>query len=80
MRPWTGITACFVLDTGIPVIAVASLIGNTPLLNIFLYGSSVNACLSSGFGTLVTCLAVSCLWAVVYNAAGTLVLNRSDVY
>ena len=75
-----SITACFVLGTGIPVIGAAALLGNTPLLNIFLYGSSVSACLSSNLVTLLTCIAVSALWTVVYNTLGTLVLTRSDVY
>ena len=75
-----SITACFVLGTGIPVIGAAALLGNTPLLNIFLYGSSVSACLSSNLVTLLTCIVVSALWTVVYNTLGTLVLTRSDVY
>ena len=75
-----SITSCFVLGTGIPVIGAAALLGNSPLLNIFLYGSSVNACLSSNPVTLLTCIAVSAAWFIVYNALGTLVLTRSDVY
>ncbi|MBR1586387.1 MAG: hypothetical protein IJ662_14095 [Clostridia bacterium] len=75
-----SITSSFVLGTGIPIIGAAALLGNSPALNVFLYGSSVNACLSSNIVTLLTCIAVSVAWAVVYNALGTLVLNRSDVY
>ncbi|MBQ8160316.1 MAG: hypothetical protein IJ083_06145 [Clostridia bacterium] len=75
-----SITSSFVLGTGIPVIGAAALMGNSPALNMFLYGSSVNACLSSNLVTLLTCIAVSAAWAVIYNALGTLVLNRSDVY
>ena len=54
--------------------------GNNSALNIFLYGSSVNACLSSNIGTLVTCIVVSCVWAVVYNIVGSVILSRCDVY
>ena len=42
-----SITSSFTLGTGIPIISVAALLDYSPLLNIFLYGSSVNACLSS---------------------------------
>ncbi|MBQ8080428.1 MAG: hypothetical protein IJ240_00865 [Clostridia bacterium] len=75
-----SITSSFILGTGIPIIGAAALLGNSPALNIFLYGSSVNACLSSNLVTLLTCIAVSAIWAVIYNSLGTLVLNRSDVY
>ena len=75
-----SITSCFVLGTGIPVIGAAALLGNSALLNFFLYGSSVNACLSSNMVTLLTCIAVSAAWFIIYNALGTLVLTRSDVY
>lgn len=75
-----SITSSFVLGTGIPIIGAAALLGNSPLLNIFLYGSSVNACLGSNIVTLLTCIAVSAAWAVIYNGLGTLVLARSDVY
>ncbi|MDE5616564.1 MAG: ABC transporter permease, partial [Clostridia bacterium] len=34
-----SIALCFVLGTGIPIIGVAAIVGNSPLLNIFLYGS-----------------------------------------
>ena len=75
-----SITLSFILGTGIPIIGAAAILGNTPALNLFLYGSSVYACLSSNILTLLVCIVVSCLWAVVYNALGTLVLSRSDVY
>lgn len=75
-----SITLSFILGTGIPVIGVAAILGNTPALNLFLYGASVYACLSSNILTLLVCIVISCLWAVVYNALGTLVLSRSDVY
>ena len=75
-----SIALCFVLGTGIPVIGAAALIGNTPVLNIFLYGSSVYACLSGNFLTVVICLLNSVVWAVVYNVLGWLVLIKRDVY
>ncbi len=75
-----SIALCFVLGTGIPVIGAAALIGNTPALNIFLYGSSVYACLSSNALTLLICLMNSVVWAVVYNVLGWLVLSRRDCY
>ena len=75
-----SIALCFVLGTGIPVIGAAAVIGNTPALNIFLYGSSVYACLSSNALTLFICLMNSVVWAVVYNVLGSLILYRRDVY
>lgn len=75
-----SITLSFILGTGIPIIGAAAILGNTPALNLFLYGASVYACLSSNILTLLVCIVISCLWAVVYNALGTLVLSRSDVY
>lgn len=75
-----SITLSFILGTGIPIIGAAAILGNTPALNLFLYGSSVYACLSSNILTLLVCIIVSVLWAVVYNALGTLALSRSDVY
>lgn len=75
-----SITLCFILGTGIPVIGVASMIGNTSALNIFLYGSSMYACLSSNASTLIVCLMSSVVWAVIYNVLGTFVLNKRDVY
>ena len=75
-----SITLCFVLGTGIPVIGAAALLKNSKLLNIFLYGSSVNACLSSNFITVIICLIVSLIWAIIYNLLGTIILNKNDVY
>ena len=68
------------LGTGIIIIGAAALFGNAPALNIFLYGASVYACLSSDFAAVLVCLACSLAWAVIYNLLGTLVLNKSDVY
>lgn len=75
-----SIALCFFLGTGIPVIGAAAVIGNTPALNIFLYGSSVYACLSANFISVIVCLAVSLAWAVIYNLLGTLILNKRDCY
>ena len=75
-----SIALCFVLGTGIPVIGAAALVGNSPALDIFLYGSSVYACLSSNVGTLFVCLACSVAWTVIYNVLGSLVLYKTDVY
>ena len=75
-----SITSSFVIGTGIPVIGAAAVMGNNSALNMFLYGASVNACLSSNIGTLLTCIAVSCAWALFYNIAGSAVLSRCDVY
>ena len=70
----------FFFGTGILIIGMAAVLGSSPLLNLFLYGSSVNACLSSNIVTLLTCIVVSAAWAVIYNLAGTLLLKNSDVY
>ncbi len=75
-----SIALCFVLGTGIPVIGAAALVGNTAALNIFLYGSSVQACLSSNFVSVVICLMNSVVWAVVYNVLGAVILYHRDVY
>ncbi len=75
-----SIASSFFLGTGILIIGAAAVVGNSPVLNLFLYGSSVYACLSSNIMTLLTCLAVSAAWAVIYTALGTLILSRSDVY
>ncbi len=75
-----SIALCFVLGTGIPVIGAAALLGNTAALNIFLYGSSVQACLSANFASVLVCLACSCVWAVIYNALGAVILYHRDVY
>ena len=79
-----SIASSFFFGTGILIIGVAAAVENlgipTAFLNLFLYGSSVNACLVSNFGTLLTCAAVSVAWAVIYNLCGTLILYKSDVY
>lgn len=75
-----SIASSFILGTGIIIIGAAAVVGNSPALNIFLYGSSVYACLSGNFVTIIVCLACSLIWSVIYNVLGTLVLNKSDVY
>lgn len=79
-----SITSSFFFGTGIIIIGASAVIDslslNTSILNIFLYGSSVNACLSSDIFTLISCLLVSVMWAIVYNSLGTYILNKSDVY
>ena len=75
-----SIASSFFFGTGILIIGAAAILGNNSLLNIFLYGSSVFACLSSTPLTLVVCLVCSVVWAVVYNVLGTLLLSKSDVY
>ena len=75
-----SIVASFFFGTGILIIGAAAILGNNAVLNIFLYGSSVFACLSSTPATLLICLVCSVIWAVVYNLAGTLLLSKCDVY
>lgn len=75
-----SIASSFFLGTGILIIGVGAIVGNSPILNIFLYGSSVYACLSSNIVTFVVCLAVSVAWAVIYNLLGTRILSKCDVY
>ncbi len=75
-----SIALCFVLGTGIPVIGAAALVGNSSALNVFLYGASVQACLSSDFLSVPVCLACSAVWAIIYNVLGAVVLYRRDVY
>ncbi len=79
-----SIASSFFFGTGILIIGAAAIVEGLSLpssfLNIFLYGSSVNACLTSNIGTLIICLVVSLAWTVIYNLAGTHILNKSDVY
>ena len=79
-----SIASSFFFGTGILIIGAAAIVENlsipTGFLNIFLYGSSVNACLASNIGTLITCIVVSVAWAVFYNFLGTKILTKSDVY
>lgn len=75
-----SIASSFFFGTGILIIGVGAIAGNSPMLNIFLYGASVYACLSSGIVTLLVCLVVSVAWAVIYNLLGTCILSKCDVY
>lgn len=75
-----SIASSFFFGTGILIIGAGMIVGNSSVLNIFLYGSSVYACLSSNISTLLVCLAVSVAWAVIYNVLGSYILSKSDVY
>lgn len=75
-----SIASSFFFGTGILIIGVAAIFGNSSVLNIFLYGSSVYACLSSNIVTLLVCLVVSAAWALIYTVLGTRILSKCDVY
>ena len=85
-RKYFGISVAssFFFGTGILIIGAAAIVESlkipTSFLNIFLYGASVNANLSSGIGSLLICIVVSVAWAVIYNVAGAKLLNKCDVY
>ena len=79
-----SIASSFFFGTGILIIGAAAIVESLSLpasfLNIFLYGASVNASLSSNILTLLICITVSVLWTVIYNLLGTKLLSNSDVY
>ena len=75
-----SIASSFFFGTGILIIGVAAVIGNSSLLNIFLYGSSVFACLNGNILTVLVCAVVSVVWAIIYTVLGTRILSKSDVY
>ena len=75
-----SIASSFFFGTGILIIGVAAIVGNSSVLNIFLYGSSVFACLSSNIMTVLVCAICSASWAIIYNVLGTKLLSKSDVY
>ena len=79
-----SVASSFFFGTGILIIGAAAIVESlalpTSFLNLFLYGSSVNACLSSNMVTLLICVAVSIVWAVIYNIVGSFILSKSDVY
>ncbi|MBQ7354181.1 MAG: hypothetical protein IJW62_01530 [Clostridia bacterium] len=79
-----SIASSFFFGTGILIIGAAAVVENLSLpasfLNLFLYGSSVNACLASNIWTLLICIGVSLGWTLVYNLLGTRLLYKSDVY
>ena len=82
LRRYFGVTivSCFFLGTGILIIGAAAALGNSPMLNIFLYGASVYASLSSSILTVAVCLVCSVVWALIYNSLGSFILLKSDVY
>ena len=79
-----SVASSFFFGTGILIIGAAAIVESlklpTSFLNIFLYGASVNANLSSEIGSLLICIVVSVAWAVIYNLAGTILLKKCDVY
>ena len=79
-----SVASSFFFGTGILIIGAAAMVEAiqlpTAFLNLFLYGSSVNACLTSNIGTLIVCALVSVAWTLIYNFVGTHILNKSDVY
>jgi len=75
-----SIASSFFFGTGVLVIGVGAIVGNNPILNIFLYGSSVYACLTSNLLNVLVCLLVSVAWTGIYNVLGTHILSKSDVY
>ena len=75
-----SIASSFFFGTGILIIGAAAILGNSASLNIFLYVSSVYACLSSNILTVFVCLIVSVGWAIVYNLLGSWLLSKTDVY
>lgn len=77
---WISIVSSFFFGTGILIIGASAIFGNSSILNIFLYGSSVYACLTSSLLSVVVCLICSLVWSVIYNVLGTIILNNSDVY
>ena len=79
-----SIASSFFFGTGILIIGAAAVVETlslpTGFLNLFLYGASVNANLSSGVLSLLICVVVSVGWALLYNFLGTKVLSKCDVY
>ncbi len=75
-----SIASSFFFGTGILIIGAGAILGNTPILNVFLYGSSVYACLDANVLTLLVCIACSVVWTIIYNILGSYILSRTDVY
>ena len=75
-----SIASSFFFGTGILIIGAAAVVGNSSILNIFLYGSSVFACLNSSISTLLICTIVSVGWTIIYNVLGKSILDNCDVY
>ena len=74
-----SITACFFFGTGLPIMAMAFLLGNNSWLNIFLYGSACFASLSSGITEVLVCLICSALWSTVYMLLAIFILRHRDL-
>ncbi len=75
-----SIISSFFFGTGILIIDAAAVFGNNSALNVFLYGASVYACLSSNILTVIVCVLCSAAWTVLYNIFGTCILSKCDVY
>ena len=75
-----SIVSSFFFGTGILIIGVAAVVGNSAVLNLLLYGASVYACLTGSLLTVAVCAGVSLLWMLVYNLLGTWILSKCDVY
>ena len=75
-----SIASSFFFGTGILIIGAAAILGNNSILNVFLYGSSVYACLSANLLTLLVCVVCSVAWTIIYNVLGSFILSRTDVY
>ena len=79
-----SILSSFFFGTGILIIGAAAILEGLGLpgwiLNVFLYGSSVNASLASNLGTFILCAIISVTWAFEYNLLGTMILDKCDVY
>lgn len=75
-----SIISSFFFGTGILIIGAAAIFGNNSVLNVFLYGASVYACLSSNIVTVAVCVLCSIAWAVIYNIIGSCILSKCDVY
>ena len=74
-----SITACFFFGTGLPIMAMAFLLGSNSWLNIFLYGSACLASLSAGITEVLVCLICSVLWSAVYMLLATFILRHRDL-
>ena len=74
-----SITACFFFGTGLPIMAMAFLLGNNSWLNIFLYGSACLASLSAGITEVLVCLICSVMWSAVYMLIAVFILRHRDL-
>ena len=74
-----SITACFFFGTGLPIMAMAYLLGNNAWLNVFLYGSACFASLSAGITEVLVCLICSVMWSAVYMLLSVFILRHRDL-